>query len=302
MSKLLLGLRKGENCALESPTGTGKSIAVLSAALAWQNDQKRIAQWVESDSEEEPEVVVKEEVKGRKPLRSFQEFEYVDDSVRATAAIAAVEAKEETAERRKEKGKTHVELDYEHDEDEDNIFQVPKKKRKKKKTVEDGKSTVINKMDQNRRESSVYSPSTGEAGPNSGDVGHPAAFSNVKAEAAQQSRSPSSGAEQHPSVESVSGELEEGVDVVSVPGATVKTEEASAKEKMTKRKPKRRQRVAPIILATRTLSQVNQLVGEVRTCNEADTRAVGIDERGKPFSMTLLSSRKHTCINKKGVV
>ena len=63
---------------------------------------------------------------------------------------------------------------------------------------------------------------------------------------------------------------------------------------------RRRQRVPTIVLATRTLSQVNQLVGEVRACKDAETRAMGVDEMGKPFSMTLLSSRKHSCVNKTG--
>ncbi|CAM9778994.1 unnamed protein product, partial [Ectocarpus sp. 8 AP-2014] len=40
MSKLLVGVQKGENCLLESPTGTGKTLALLCAALAWQRQQR----------------------------------------------------------------------------------------------------------------------------------------------------------------------------------------------------------------------------------------------------------------------
>lgn len=39
MSKIITSLQKGRNCLLESPTGSGKSLALLCGALAWQKHE-----------------------------------------------------------------------------------------------------------------------------------------------------------------------------------------------------------------------------------------------------------------------
>ena len=46
MSKIITSLQKGRNCLLESPTGSGKSLALLCAALAWQKHEiQRITEY-----------------------------------------------------------------------------------------------------------------------------------------------------------------------------------------------------------------------------------------------------------------
>lgn len=307
MSKLLLGLKKGENCALESPTGTGKSIAVLSAAMAWQKHQKEGAQWVESDSEEEEDV--KEELGNeRKPLRPFHEFAYVDNNEPDSAAV-----EQDMSERSKSKSMSHVELAYEggDDDDDESIFQAPKKKRKKKRASNGaGVTSKITKASQQQHgEVRIKSEPTHEAASHSGDVDHGAAFTSVKAEfSSQQVQSSPSVSKRYPLDSSfASSVVIEGSDATTSPTpppAAVGTKDhvTSSSAKKKKRNPtrRRRRRVPTIVLATRTLSQLNQLVGEVKACKDAETRAVGVDEMGKPFSMTLLSSRKHSCVNKTG--
>ncbi|KAK2178643.1 hypothetical protein NP493_534g01013 [Ridgeia piscesae] len=55
MAKILKGLDQRENCLLESPTGSGKSLALLCSVLAWQATEHEKARLERERDEEEEE-------------------------------------------------------------------------------------------------------------------------------------------------------------------------------------------------------------------------------------------------------
>ena len=61
MSKIINALQRGQNSLLESPTGSGKSLALLCAALAWQRkERERVDEYNKAveNGTIEPEVIM----------------------------------------------------------------------------------------------------------------------------------------------------------------------------------------------------------------------------------------------------
>ena len=298
MSKMLTGVQKGENCLLESPTGTGKTLALLCAALAWQKQQKELATAMESECESEAEALPVTSMRSREeePARSFKDFRYVDpETPKAKAPIELIYEGSGGSPRtgaRTEGGGKHAFLGDHDDDDDDDDFESPKKKRQKKPKIRRGTAP-------DREEGGIRSVELDkEVGIASGKAKSPVA-SETSVNSCTGGRA---AAETSPNTNADYGAHAERKSATSrKPLAEVATPKAEAKDQQRKAK-KVPRRVPRVFFCSRTHSQLNQVVAELRTCRDAfeSTSAVGVGEDGRPFSMALLASRKSTCINKKG--
>lgn len=288
MSKLLMGVQKGENCLLESPTGTGKTLALLSAALAWQRQQRELSVATESDCEVEEEDNLVGDVGPHDPLQPFDDFRYVEPKRRTLPVELAYE---DSIGPSKDKAPVQDARPADsYDDDDDDVFESPKKKRQKNFKLQ------AQSPRGNDRDGVSTSSSDGEASLNAdASAASPAVPgpAEVERDPLQELHSP----ESHASEGADLKQTVNGKPSSETATPRVKTEQGKSAQRTKKRAPR-------VYFCSRTHSQLNQVVAELRTCRTAfqDTSAVGIGDDGKPFSMALLASRKSTCINKEGEV
>eukprot|EP00752_Nemacystus_decipiens_P006081 g5489.t1 len=285
MSKLLMGVQRRENCLLESPTGTGKTLALLSAALAWQRQQREHGLAVESDCEAEEEDDPVTSKGPHEPLQSFEEFRYVEPKADAPVELAYED--DDTGARKensKPPPKEEARPKFYGDDFDDDAFESPKKKRQKARTPRAFSPRKDDEDDLRRSDSEVDG---GDSSPASSMVASPVT-----------ERDPSEELDSPASCASGGADLGPGMSSKSAVKTTVPRVKTVKREKPQKA---RRRRVPRVFFCSRTHSQLNQVVAELRTCRTAfqDTSAVAIGEDGETFSMALLAARKNTCINKE---
>lgn len=284
MSKLLMGVQKGENCLLESPTGTGKTLALLCAALAWQRQQREQGVAVESDCQVEEGDDAISDAGPHEPLQSFNEFRYVEPKGEAPIELAYEDSIGPSKEKAPVKDARQAGF---YDDDDDDVFESPKKKRQR------NPKPRAHSPHGNDKDGNPTSDSDGETGSTAAASAASPMVPGLEVER-DELHSPDSNASDGPDLEPTAN---------SKPLPKTATPRAKT-NKQGKSTHKTRKRAPRVYFCSRTHSQLNQVVAELRTCRTAfqDTSAVGIGDDGKPFSMALLASRKSTCINKEGEV
>ena len=265
-------------------------MALLCAALAWQRRQNEDGDMLTESDTESDEGVDRPVInaKDKENLPSFDDFRYSGPKDIGSAARS----------KHGREGKAVVELGYEETEgskggvsatghvkqrllsDDDDVFESPKKKRTKSSSYvappTDGKICPNEDMRKNidTTADGTYTEAlsvTSDTPSNAIKKGH----STMKSPAASK-----------PSAEGES------------PIVKKKGEPRKRRAKIKRKRPRR------VYFCSRTHSQLTQVVAELRKCVEAcpGASAVHIGEHGQSFKMSLLASRKSTCINKTGAI
>lgn len=265
-------------------------MALLCAALAWQRRQKEEGAMVtESDTESEDggqHDAITNTGNRDQPVRSFDDFRYMESndfgstvrSKQGQTERATVElAYEETTAVRGVRGNAKERLM----DDDDDVFVSPRKKRSRSLSgpvpFSDGKGNTNGYLGERIHmtvaadgdQALTVTPDTSFNAVESGKV--PSLKSNKASKRSARESTPI-------------GE---------------KPKECRRRKTRIKRKRPRR-----VYFCSRTHSQLEQVVAELRKCVEAcaDLSAVRVKEDGQTFRMSLLASRKSTCINKTGKI
>lgn len=260
-------------------------MALLCAALAWQRRQKEEdAMVMESDTESEEgggDEAISSTCNSDQPTRSFDDFRYMESKDFGSSVRCKHGHKERAT----------VELAYEETpavrggggdmvsrghakgrlmDDNDDLFESPRKKRSKSLSGLHGKGSTLAA---DGRQALTVTPDR--------------SFNAVE------SRKVSSVKSNKFSKRSAEGNAE------STPIRKKTPKECRRRKTKIKRKRPRR-----VYFCSRTHSQLEQVVAELRKCVEAcgDFSAVRVKEDGQTFRMSLLASRQSTCINKTGKI
>ncbi|CAM9721761.1 unnamed protein product, partial [Choristocarpus tenellus] len=301
MSKMLLGLRQGKNCLLESPTGTGKTLALLCSALAWQRQQRLDL----ADSKEEIEEDEKSSIKS---IDTERKGESIIDNV---SYRGGQDTNPQVGPSQISRSGP-IELDYECEMNtqktagleqtnkdtkgilsdifsDDDVFEDAKKRRKKTKRISKKRKYRV------KEEKCIEGLDNVEGADTVQDC-QPDSSGSTQSSTVQRKIQQEEGANMTPSRMEEESDLGDGKDDGKI-NTSVGVDIKSKASEVVKEKKKK---VPRVFFCSRTHSQLGQVVAELRTCETAlgqvSVAEVGSDQ--DPFSMTLLSSRKNACIHK----